>query len=175
MSTEFLFEEAAPASLCHHHESESRIKIDSLGRPQIVLQCVDCGKRMSKDISAESFSAAQLDSMPKWDLELQRKFHGFTQVSWYEQQESGEVLQKLKNHEEYLLSQKWKEIRERVMARSKMVCEGCGVKPAVMVHHLTFKRFGDEMLFDLVAICDECRVKLHAGLGASERAPEPKV
>jgi hypothetical protein len=29
------------------------------------------------------------------------------------------------------------------------------------VHHLNYQRLGDEMLFDLVALCEGCHQKLH--------------
>lgn len=172
MTPEFHLEDTNTA--CHHYESESRVKLDSLGNPHFVLQCVDCGKRMSKDISAKNFTPAQLESMPKWDLELQKKFHAAAQIAWYEQKDPTEGIGKLKDYETHLLSQKWKEMCERVMDRANRTCEGCRLKPAVMVHHLTFKRFGDEMLFDLVAICDDCRSKLHSGI-TPPRTEDPSV
>lgn len=172
MTTELETEESGYIPECHHHESESRVKLDSLGRAQIVLQCITCGKRMSKDIPTDHLTPAQLEAMPKWDMELQRRFHASDQIAWYEEEEE---IRKLRDYGDYLLSDKWKAIRQKVMERAKNTCEGCGVKPADLVHHLTFKRFGNEMLFDLVAICEDCRIKLHAGLPASERAPDPKT
>jgi 5-methylcytosine-specific restriction endonuclease McrA len=61
----------------------------------------------------------------------------------------------------HIESDAWKEIRRRVFARCKGVCEGCGQRPAVQVHHLTYERLGDELLFDLVAVCMTCHEKCH--------------
>jgi hypothetical protein len=50
----------------------------------------------------------------------------------------------------------------KVLARAHGLCEGCGERTATQVHHLSYKRVFDEMLFDLVAVCDACHDKLHA-------------
>jgi 5-methylcytosine-specific restriction endonuclease McrA len=64
-------------------------------------------------------------------------------------------------HEAHLQTPKWKALRHRVMARANGVCEGCGMAQATDVHHLTYVRLGDEMLFDLVAVCRNCHNKIH--------------
>ena len=165
MTPDFNLEDSDSFAFCHHHESESRVKLDSQGNPRIVLQCIACGKRMSKDISTENFSEAQLDSMPKWDMELQKRFYALAGIAWYEQKKSKEGVAQPESSEDYLLSEKWKNISVRVMERAKMTCEGCGLKPATQIHHLTYRRFGDEMLFDLVAVCEECRGKINSNTG----------
>ncbi|MEI6322000.1 MAG: hypothetical protein WCP60_02710 [bacterium] len=165
MITEFNLEDTESITPCHHYESESRIKLDSMGNPRIVLQCITCGKRMSKDISTENFTPAQLDAMPRWDAQLQKKFYALAGIAWYEQKKANDGASLPKDSEDYLLSDKWKGICDKVMARAKMTCEGCGSKPAVQVHHLTYRRFGDEMLFDLVAVCEECRGKINSHTG----------
>lgn len=64
-------------------------------------------------------------------------------------------------YNQYLKTPEWKAKRSKVLARAKGICEGCGVYSASQVHHLTYDRAGDEMLFDLVAVCWECHQKLH--------------
>lgn len=64
-------------------------------------------------------------------------------------------------YSQYLLSPRWREKRERVMRRANGICEGCGVAPAAQVHHLTYVRIYEEMLFDLVAICVPCHESVH--------------
>jgi len=68
-------------------------------------------------------------------------------------------------YNQYLLTPQWKNIRDRVLRRASFRCEGCGVAPATSVHHLTYKRVGKEMLFDLVAVCQKC----HDEITESER------
>lgn len=64
-------------------------------------------------------------------------------------------------YRQYLASNIWREKRWRVMERAGRICEGCGTERATQVHHLTYKRVGREMLFDLVAICDGCHEVVH--------------
>ena len=55
----------------------------------------------------------------------------------------------------------WQERRKKVFKRCNRICEGCGVNPATEVHHLTYKRVCNEMLFDLVGICGTCHDMIH--------------
>lgn len=61
----------------------------------------------------------------------------------------------------YLLSPEWRRRRDLVMKRAGGMCEGCGVAKAAQVHHLTYCRIYEEMLFDLVAICVACHERIH--------------
>jgi 5-methylcytosine-specific restriction endonuclease McrA len=61
----------------------------------------------------------------------------------------------------YLNSDRWREKREKVMRRANFVCEGCGNAKATDAHHLTYRRVGDEMLFDLVALCRAGHERCH--------------
>lgn len=61
---------------------------------------------------------------------------------------------------EYLRSPQWAELRRRVFVRDGGRCQFCGER-ATQVHHLTYKRFQNEKLFDLVSICDACHSDEH--------------
>lgn len=61
----------------------------------------------------------------------------------------------------YLASEAWREKANLVLMRAHGICEGCGKAPATQVHHLTYARVGNEMLFDLVAICKSCHEIIH--------------
>lgn len=62
----------------------------------------------------------------------------------------------------HLKSDKWFGIRECVLARDKHTCQGCLAAAAVHVHHLCYNHLGDELLFELVALCANCHAKAHA-------------
>lgn len=64
-------------------------------------------------------------------------------------------------YRQYLTTPAWREKRWKVMQRANYTCEGCGTERATQVHHLTYERVSREMLFDLVAICDECHDSIH--------------
>jgi hypothetical protein len=64
-------------------------------------------------------------------------------------------------YQEYMQSPTWYRKRQQVLDRVGGICQGCRKRPAEQVHHLTYERFGSEMLFDLVSVCAECHDKIH--------------
>lgn len=71
-----------------------------------------------------------------------------------------------KNHyQEYLLSDRWKEIRQMVFEKFGRVCAKCGSVNHLQVHHLRYpKILGEETLNDLIVMCQICHKKCH-GIG----------
>jgi hypothetical protein len=72
----------------------------------------------------------------------------------------------------YLQSPIWLEKRRLVLRRCGGICEGCGVRKAVQVHHLEYPKdclpgspewLRQEKLFHLVALCLDCHDDLHGG------------
>jgi 5-methylcytosine-specific restriction endonuclease McrA len=64
-------------------------------------------------------------------------------------------------YDQYLASPEWAHKRALVFQRAHYTCEGCGVRPASAVHHLTYDHLGDEFLWELKAICHECHDRFH--------------
>ena len=62
----------------------------------------------------------------------------------------------------YLHTDHWSEVRRKVMRRAHGWCEGCGVNRATEVHHLTYAHVGNELLFELVAVCREFHERLRS-------------
>lgn len=67
----------------------------------------------------------------------------------------------LKLHTVYLRSSAWKDVRERALRRDSYACQICG-GGATQVHHLTYKRWRHEQLFDVVSLCEKCHGADHA-------------
>jgi hypothetical protein len=61
----------------------------------------------------------------------------------------------------YLKTPEWGAKRSAVIERANGLCEGCRQAPAVIAHHLTYAHAGNELLFELVAVCDTCHQKAH--------------
>jgi hypothetical protein len=78
-----------------------------------------------------------------------------------QQENSRESIEWWANYNKYLLTDKWKEIRLKVLERDKYICQGCLVNKATQVHHLTYENVTDELLFQLVSICKPCHEKAH--------------
>jgi hypothetical protein len=64
-------------------------------------------------------------------------------------------------YNEYLNTDVWKARRRKVMDRCRGLCEGCREHPVTQVHHLTYAHVGDELLYELVGLCDACHEKAH--------------
>lgn len=106
-------------------------------------------------------SVPQFDSLPFIDKE---KYEEQRRAQWQshyqeEQEEYRRSFNELYNS--YLNSLEWGGRRALVLRRAQDVCEGCLRRPAVMVHHLTYAHVGDELLFELRAICATCHEKCH--------------
>jgi 5-methylcytosine-specific restriction endonuclease McrA len=61
----------------------------------------------------------------------------------------------------YLRSPPWQARRRRTIALAGGMCQHCGRRRAVQVHHLTYKRVGRERDRDLVALCWSCHQRAH--------------
>jgi len=68
-------------------------------------------------------------------------------------------------YQQYLKSSKWKILRLRALQRDSYTCQHCkteGDTNSLHVHHLTYKRLGDEHLDDLLTLCPTCHKKVHS-------------
>lgn len=77
------------------------------------------------------------------------------------------------SYQAYIQSPGWKARREKVMKRCRGMCEGCGDNRAVHVHHHSYRHFGNEFLFELLGLCQNCHDRLHKeeiGEGDEEQA-----
>lgn len=66
-----------------------------------------------------------------------------------------------KEYKDYINSSNWKQKRKLVIERCGNKCEGCRLKNVEDVHHVTYKNFGDEFLFELLGLCKQCHLKIH--------------
>jgi 5-methylcytosine-specific restriction endonuclease McrA len=60
----------------------------------------------------------------------------------------------------YLKTTEWQERRKEVLIRDNYLCQACLKARATQVHHLSYDHWGQEPLFELVAICNECHEKI---------------
>lgn len=72
-----------------------------------------------------------------------------TQANWYDK------------YETYINSDAWKEKRKNILIRDNYICQICKTNKAVQVHHLTYKRLGNEQDFDLISVCLPCHELEH--------------
>lgn len=63
----------------------------------------------------------------------------------------------------FLKTDYWKKVRNLVLERDKKMCQGCGLKVNLQVHHITYKNHGNELenLSDLITLCKSCHKNEH--------------
>lgn len=66
------------------------------------------------------------------------------------------------HYADYMKSEQWTERRSRRLEIAKHACEHCGETGALHVHHLTYKRLGNEDDADLMALCVRCHDVIEA-------------
>lgn len=65
-------------------------------------------------------------------------------------------------YDEYLHTEHWQQMREKVFARKGRRCEKCfSAEKELHVHHITYDRRGYEEIDDLMVLCDECHIAQH--------------
>lgn len=155
-----------PFPRCGCLRVELRRRTNRGGAVSAVEQCLLCG-RAKRTIPRNQLSVA-INLLPPWNESLVEawrvRMHDHAQKArdWYENWKSQEEVRWRQRYEQHLLSEKWQQLRRKVFLRSGGVCEGCAERRATEVHHLTYVRLGNEMLFDLAAVCSQCHEIIHA-------------
>ena len=68
---------------------------------------------------------------------------------------------KIKLYEAYLLSDEWREKRQRALELAGHRCQRCGSPLCLEVQHKTYESIGREWIHDLEVLCDDCREERH--------------
>jgi hypothetical protein len=146
-----------------HPEVEWRQFPTSNGGVQIRRQCMICGhilgnsrKRMPGD---DNLPLIDRKSPELYDAQRKNKYDAIIQRHAHRQRDKDNSW--FHEHTAYLSSDAWKEKRRLIFRRSAGICEGCGVREAAEVHHLSYTHWQSEFLFELVAVCKECHERLH--------------
>jgi 5-methylcytosine-specific restriction endonuclease McrA len=156
-------ERLAEPPRCDCSRKELRRRRLASGAVIVGYQCLGCGRSVER-IAKRDLDASRL---PWWDEPLAQRWKARVDAYWrersraFEQQREDEARRFWERYHRHMASEEWADLRRRVFARCKGLCEGCGERRAVQVHHLTYARLGDEMLFDLVAMCMTCHEKIH--------------
>ena len=166
-----IFAEVARQQRCEHLRQGPHVALQSDGKPFYRIQCPDCGQKLSNQLPHSS--VPNRERCPRWNEELyQRLLH--SRNAAIEQSREAAIARRKAEwravYNRYLASADWQSVRQRVLRRAHGTCEGCLEAPATEVHHQTYAHVGDELLFELVAICRPCHERLHPS--ASTGYPE---
>ena len=126
-------------------------------------QCRHCFDKTTQ-IAKDSLSADEIRNAPertKVDYAKVREYKNTLKDRMIARLNQARGEQRRDWYHRYLQSPQWQRKRQLVLKRANGICEGCGLNKATQVHHLTYERIGDEMLFDLVAVCDQCHDEVH--------------
>jgi hypothetical protein len=66
-----------------------------------------------------------------------------------------------KEHQQYLKTPQWQDMRLKVLKRDDYTCQGCLENPATEVHHITYDNWKNEFMFELMSLCRECHSRFH--------------
>jgi hypothetical protein len=155
---------------CNHGVTSVTKKVCSNGVVQYRIQCMICGDTVSGIKKSEAMSLFVRETgldhcmIPDFDHELRNRYWREREALRRSEWEERKRLEKEEWdawYSQYLASAKWREKRDAVMFRTRGVCEGCRNAKADIVHHLTYDNVGDELLYELVALCNRCHDKAH--------------
>jgi hypothetical protein len=144
------------------------VYVQSNGTRVIRKRCVQCGELRNSVKKSEHpdydkyeiVDAAYIEA--RYEI-IRQKY----QKKQEQKRQEFENEQQRKNKEwwewynNYLLTYKWRNKRQRVLERDKHICQSCLINKATEVHHLSYKFVGNEPLFQLVSICDTCHKMIH--------------
>ncbi len=149
-------------SQCNHTSTEVRCREVKGGSRQYRHQCLECGEAVGNSLPKADYPDAKpFDESFLEDVTRSRERLRWKILQDYLERHSRRELDSQRFYDEYLASPEWKERRKLVLDRANGLCEGCRKAKANEVHHLTYRNFGEEFLFQLVAVCTACHDRYH--------------
>tara|TARA_B110001469_G_C9635563_1_gene318626 strand:- start:159 stop:761 length:603 start_codon:yes stop_codon:yes gene_type:complete len=148
---------------CEHPEKEIRRKADKHGKPMFFYQCLSCGCAAGRRIKKEDVHAP--DSVEEFDPDCEKNaWNNYHQRFEKRRLEETALIERKwwESYNVYINSPEWGRLRQLVFRRADGVCEGCLSAKATDCHHTTYDNIGQEFLFELLALCNECHTRYHA-------------
>jgi hypothetical protein len=150
-------------SCCIHRQTEIRKRKNKGGILHFYRQCMTCGASVGPAIKR----TPKLENSPAWKDDHEAQYNQSRRAEYdaiilkhvRKQKSNAEGFKR--EYDIYLDSATWHAKRSKVLDRAKGLCEGCLERRATQVHHLTYNHIFEEFLFELIAVCDECHVRLH--------------
>lgn len=157
---------------CPHETKEIRRPTLLNRHIQYRYQCLNCGELIGSAISSRTIPQNVIDADVNL-RELNKKLRSDAYEAIFQKHikiQKRESDDRAKWYGKYLKSNAWKDKRQKVLERANGLCEGCRDAEPTAVHHLTYDHLGDELLFELVALCDRCHLKCHPEVSSTGSA-----
>ena len=157
---EALYAEVAERFDCKHVERELRRRVIKGGSTAYVRQCKSCGQVSNPVKTAIALQESAGQTIPDFVAEAEDAWNAKKHAAYksIEAELDGRVSNE---YEQYLQSEHWLAKRLLVLRRAGKFCEGCLERAPTQVHHLTYQHVGEEFMWELVAVCDECHERIH--------------
>lgn len=158
---------------CDHRSVDIRAFTCRNGTVQYVKQCLRCGDKVGSPIRKDAAAAARGDPamIPPFDERARDEWRQQRQQRQMDEIDAQRAEAKRQRDAEsqawrawydaYLQSPAWQRTRAKVFQRARGRCEGCLEAAAEVVHHLTYRHAGNELLYELVALCRDCHDRAH--------------
>lgn len=153
---------------CKHRVTAIRRRTRKNGVCAFCEQCLICGSEL-RAVAKGSPAVLALTKITPFDDGLQDAWYARGEAMRAERQRKAEEERAAaqvmwwRDYNEYLKSPAWRKKAAIVMDRAPAgLCEGCGVNLAVQVHHLSYEHVGNELLWELRAVCFACHQRIHA-------------
>ena len=136
-------------------DSDGAIRRGTIVGFHVWEQCTRCGAHLT---TAKKADVQHPEQLPEFDLPLRGRIQAERMAGQYT------VPPELtESYQDYIQSDRWRAIRLLVIGRCKGICEGCAAAGVDHVHHLTYRHFKREFLFELVGLCRACHERVHRG------------
>lgn len=73
-----------------------------------------------------------------------------------------------KLYTDYLRSEEWKAVREKLFIERGKICECCGSEKKIHVHHLHYNTLTFERMEDLKVLCEKCHNQEHININRNK-------
>jgi 5-methylcytosine-specific restriction endonuclease McrA len=145
----------------HAHPTRPRARTIANGKIQYRRQCLDCGMPVG-NVVAKAVALQETRGRPlQFDEALFNERKAAAKAAQQERWEA-ESAEWWDWYNRYLQSAEWEQRRRKVFERCNGICEGCRATRAVHVHHRTYDNVGNELLYQLVGLCQACHEIAHS-------------
>jgi len=121
---------------------------------------------------SDYYNYLDIDEQNNWKLAIEEAKEYLDYTGYLDRDRWEEVVEEahtiLSNnatdeHNDYLHSNWWKELRKEILKRDNFRCRVCNIK-ATEVHHLSYyNKYNKDEKKDCISVCHDCHGNIHSG------------